>query len=142
MNKLNEIDFTCPNCRKEYHVLTTGEEVFCGKGICCSCCKKQGFQNEECKMFKLWLERETNGAELSKDDIKGLLMEKAVSDVLTSLKIPHNHNPFDNTYPCYQNKRPDIIVEKLGLVIECKNLSQIQAEQRLSNAWLAVKHHR
>jgi hypothetical protein len=63
-------------------------------------------------------------------------MENAVSDVLTSLKIPHSHNPFNNTYPCYQNKRPDIIIEKLNLVIECKNLSQIQVEQRLSNAWL------
>lgn len=136
MKELNEIDFTCPTCRKEYHISTPSEEVFCGKGICCSCCKKQGLQNEECKIFHLELEREANGTLLSRDDMKGLLMEKAVSDALTSLKVPHTHNPFNNTYPCYQNKRPDIIVEKLSLAIECKNLNQIQVEQRLSNAWL------
>jgi hypothetical protein len=136
MKELNEIDFTCPNCLKEYHVSTPSEEIFCGKGICCSCCKKQGLQYEECKMFHLGLEREANGTLLSRDDMKGLLLEKAVSDVLASLKIPHYHNPFDNTYPCYQNKTPDIIVEKLSLVIECKNLCQIQVEQRLSNIWL------
>jgi hypothetical protein len=136
MKELNEIDFTCPNCRKEYHISTPIEELFCGKGICCSCCKKQGLQYEECKMFHLGLEREANGTLLSRDDMKGLLLEKAVSDVLASLKIPHYHNPFDNTYPCYQNKTPDIIVEKLSLVIECKNLCQIQVEQRLSNIWL------
>ena len=136
MKEITEIDFTCPDCGKEYHVLTPSEELFCGKGICCSCCKKQGSQSEECTMFQLELEREANGTVLSRDDMKGLLMEKAVSDALTSLKIPHTHNPFNNTYPCYQNKRPDIIIEKLNLAIECKNLSQIQVDQRLSNAWL------
>ena len=87
-------------------------------------------------MFHLENKREANGTVLSRDDMKGLLMEKAVSDSLTSLKIPHTHNPFSNTYPCYQNKRPDITVEKLNLAIECKNLNQVQVEQRLSNAWL------
>ncbi|MCW4045599.1 MAG: hypothetical protein NWE94_08805 [Candidatus Bathyarchaeota archaeon] len=136
MKEIKQIDFTCPNCEKEYIVLTPIEEIFCGKGVCCSCCKKQGLQSDECKMFQLELKRESNGTFLSRDDIKGLLMEKAVSDALTSLKIPHTHNPFNNTYPCYQNKRPDIIIEKLNLAIECKNLNQIQIEQSLSNAWL------
>lgn len=136
MKEINQIDCACPDCGKKYIVLTPSEQIFCGKGICCSCCKKQGLQSEECKMFQLELEREANGTVLSRDDMKGLLMEKAVSDALTSLKIPHTHNPFNNTYPCYQNKRPDIIIEKLSLAIECKNLSQIQVDQRLSNAWL------
>ena len=136
MNETKEIDFKCPDCGKDYTVIATSEEIFCGKGICCSCCKKQGFQFEECKMFKLELEREANGTVLSRDDLKGLFMEKAVSDALTSLKIPHTHNPFSNIYPCYHNKRPDIIIEKLNLAIECKNLNQIQVEQSLSNAWL------
>jgi hypothetical protein len=63
-------------------------------------------------------------------------MEKAVSDVLYSLKIPHDHNPFDITYPFYQNKRPDIVVEKLKIVIECKNLSKKQVDHSLSQDWL------
>lgn len=63
-------------------------------------------------MAQLEFVRFAEGRKLSKNDIKGFLMEKAVSDVLYSLKIPHDHNPFDITYPCYQNKRPDIVVEK------------------------------
>jgi hypothetical protein len=133
---MKDIDFKCPDCGKDYTVIATSEEIFCGKGICCSCCKKKGLQSEECKMFQLEIEREDNGTILSNDDMKGLLMEKAVSDALTSLNVPHTHNPFNNTYPCYQNKRPDIIIEKLNLAIECKNLNQIQVERRLSNAWL------
>ena len=133
---MNEIDFACPSCGKDYVVLTSSEEIFCGRGVCCRCCRKQGSQSEECKMFRLELEREANGTALSDDDMKGLLMEKAVSDALTYLKIPHSHNPFNNTYPCYQNKRPDIIIERLNIAIECKNLSRYQVEQSLSNAWL------
>jgi hypothetical protein len=136
MKEINEIDFKCPDCGKEYIVSTPSEEIFCGNDVCCACCKKQGLQSEECKMFQLENEREANGTTLSRDDMKGLLMEKAVSDALTSLKVPHTHNPFNNTYPCYQNKKPDIIIEKLSLAIECKNLNQVQVEQRLSNAWL------
>jgi hypothetical protein len=136
MKAIKEINFTCPNCEKEYLVLTSSEEIFCGKNICCPCCKKQGLQTEECKMFHLELERYANGTVLSKDDYKGLLMEKAVSDALTSLNVPHNHNPFDNTYPCYQNKRPDIMVEELNLVVECKNLSKSEVEKSLSIGWL------
>ena len=117
MKEIKQIEFACPDCGKDYIVLTSSEEIFCGKGICCSCCKKQGLQSEECKMFHLELEREANGTVLSRDDMKGLLMEKAVSDALTSLRIPHTHNPFNNTYPRYQNKKPDIIIEKLSLAI-------------------------
>jgi hypothetical protein len=87
-------------------------------------------------MDKLEMQRFAEGKELSKNDIKGLLMEQAVSDVMHSLRIPHDHNPFNNTYPCYQNKRPDIVIEKLGLTIECKNLSQKQVYHTLSQEWL------
>jgi hypothetical protein len=87
-------------------------------------------------MAQLEFVRFDEGRKLSKNDIKGFLMEKAVSDVLYSLKIPHDHNPLDITYPFYQNKRPDIVVEKLKIVIDCKNLSKKQVDHNLSQDWL------
>lgn len=136
MKELNEIDFTCPNCKKEYTVITFNDWLFCGKGVCCKCCEKQGLQSIDCEMAQLELERLAQGKRLNNNDLKGLLMEMAVSNALNSLKIPHKHNPFDNTFPCYQNKNPDITIEDLNLVIECKNLSQRQINERLSEAWL------
>jgi hypothetical protein len=134
---MNEIDFTCPDRGKEYLVLTDSNSPFCGKGICCKCCKRQGLQSQDCEMEQLALERFAQGKDrLNKNHLKGLLMEKAVSDALQVLGIPHDHIPFDNTYPCYQNKRPDIIVDKLNMTIECKNLSQKQIEDSLSEEWL------
>jgi hypothetical protein len=87
-------------------------------------------------MTKLEFERFAQGKRLSKNDLKGLLMEMAVSESLDALKIPHKHNPFNNAYPNYQNECPDIVIEDLNLVIECKNLSQKQIDDRLSEAWL------
>ena len=87
-------------------------------------------------MANLELQRFAEGKKLSENDIKGLLMESAVSDALHLLRILHNHNPFDNTYPCFQNKRPDIDIEKPKLVIECKNLSKKQVDHSLSQDWL------
>ena len=93
-------------------------------------------QSIECEMAQLELKRFAEGKELNKNDIKGLLLEKALSDTLYSLGIPHNHNPFDNTYPCYQNKRPDITIPKIDVVIECKNLSKKQVDHTVSDEWL------
>jgi hypothetical protein len=87
-------------------------------------------------MAQLELKRFAEGKQLNKNDIKGLLLEKALSDTLYSLNIPHNHNPFDNTYPCYQNKRPDITIPKIDVVIECKNLSKKQVDHTVSEEWL------
>jgi hypothetical protein len=136
MKELNEIDFACPNCKREYTILTFNRTPFCGEGVCCKCCKKQGLQPIECEMDQLELERFAQGKRLNNNDLKGLLMEMAVSNALYSLKIPHKHNPFNNTFPCYQNKNPDIIVGDLNLVIECKNLSQKQISDRFSEVWL------
>jgi hypothetical protein len=87
-------------------------------------------------MWEKEFERIMEGKELNLNEFKGLLLEKAVSDVLYALKVPHEHNPFDITYPCYQNKRPDIIIEKPKTIIECKNLSKNQVENYLSKEWL------
>jgi hypothetical protein len=86
-------------------------------------------------MSQLEMKRFAEGRELNKNDIKGLLLEKAISDALKALHISHKHNPFDNTYPCYQNKSPDVTIQKLDIVIECKNLSKKQVDH-LTTQWL------
>jgi hypothetical protein len=86
-------------------------------------------------MERLEIERDVEGKQLNQNDVKGMLMERAISDALNALKVPHKHNPFNNTYPCYQNKSPDIVIEKLGIVIECKNLSKKQVDH-LTPKWL------
>ena len=129
------IDYTCKNCGIENERIIFNDSV-CPQGLCCVCCKRQQLQPLECEMAQLEFARSAEGKKLSENDVKGFLMEKAVSDALFSLKIPHDHNPFDNTYPCYQNKRPDIVIEKLKMVIECKNLSKKQVDHSLSQDWL------
>lgn len=134
---MNEIHFTCPDCGKEYWIATPRNVAFCGKGVCCKCCKGQGIQSKYCRMEQLAQKRFAQGKDrLNKNQMKGLLMEKAVSDALFALGIPHDSNPFDNTYPCFQNTCPDIVVDKLNLTIECKNLSQKTVKQTLSKQWL------
>lgn len=86
-------------------------------------------------MAKLEFDRYVKGVQLSPNDIKGRLLEKALSDALKALNIPHKHNPFSNIYPCYQNKCPDIVIEKLKTVIECKNLSRKEVDHLTTN-WL------
>lgn len=128
-------NYKCQICGQERIRITFEDETFCPKNVCCNCCKKQGLQTPQCRMAQLELKRYEAGKQLNKNDIKGLLLEKAVSDALHILKIPHKHNPFNNTYPCYQTKRPDITIEKLRTLIECKNLSKKQVDH-LTLKWL------
>ena len=94
-----EIHFTCPDCGKEHWIATAKNMAFCGKGVCCKCCKGQGIQSKYCRMEQLAQKRFAQGKDrLNKNHMKGLLMEKAVSDALFALGIPHDSNPFDNTY--------------------------------------------
>jgi hypothetical protein len=84
------------------------------------------------------------GKRLNMNDIKGLLLERAVSTALDSLMVPQNHNRFDNTYPCYRKMRPDITIPKIGVIIECKNLSKKTVNHRVSEEWLdkhVIKRH-
>lgn len=133
---MNIIDYKCTECGKECTRITFDGGSVCRIGICCKCCKKQGVQPLECKMSQLELKRLASGKRLNKNEIKGLLLERSVSTALHSLKIPHTPNPFNNTYPCYQNKRPDITIPKIDVVIECKNLSKKQVDHTVSEPWL------
>jgi hypothetical protein len=86
-------------------------------------------------MDALEFDRYIQNKQLNKNDIKGMLLERALSNALEDLGIKHKHNPFNNTYPCYQNKCPDVIIEKLKVVVECKNLNKKEVEH-LSTDWL------
>jgi hypothetical protein len=85
-------------------------------------------------MDMLEFERYIEGKQ-NENDIKGMQLERAISNSLKALQIPHKHNPFNNTYPCYQNKSPDITIKKLDIVIECKNLSKKEVDH-LTIGWL------
>jgi hypothetical protein len=86
-------------------------------------------------METLEFDRYIQGKELKIDDVKGMLLEKAISDALNEMGIQHRHNPFNNTYPCYQGKSPDIVIERLNILVECKNICKKEADN-LSIAWL------
>lgn len=136
--------YKCTACGQECTRIAFESGSVCGIDICCRCCKKQGSPSLECEMAQLELKRFAEGKQLNRNDIKGLLLEKALSDALHSFGIPHNHNPFDNTYPCYQNKRADITIPKIDMVIECKNLSKKQVDHTVSEEWLdknVIKRH-
>jgi hypothetical protein len=127
------IEYTCKTCGKDRVRIIFGNN--CNKQFCCNCCKNQGVQPRYCKIEQLEFERFSQGKKLNENDVKGLLLEKALSDTLNELKILHEHNPFNNTYPCFQVDQPDITIEKPNLVIECKNLSEKQTSF-LSTQWL------
>lgn len=126
--------FECPKCGKRY--LTTANTTS-RKKICIACRKKQGLLNQQSKHIQKELERILKEKELSKNHKKGMLLEYAVSKTLDEIGIPHDPNPFDITYPCYQESKPDIVIKTLNVVIECKNLNRSQTEH-LTRGWLDV----
>jgi hypothetical protein len=121
----------CPKCGKTH--LTTGNTTS-GK-VCITCRRKQGLVNQQSKRLRKELDRLLEGKELSRNHKKGMLLEYAVSTALDQLGIPNDSNPFDLTYPCYQENRPDIIVRVLNVVIECKNLNRSET-RKLNRGWL------
>lgn len=127
------VSFKCQKCGEKK--TTTDDSKSYSEKICIACRGKQGLLNQASEELRLELERLLEGKELSKDQEKGMLMEMAVSMTLDDLAIPHQHNPFNNTYVCYQGRRPDIIIEKLNTIIECKNLNKTQV-YHLSRNWL------
>jgi hypothetical protein len=128
---------TCTTCGLKIEGTVLRDLIPCLATVCCSCCGKQGLQSPECRMFLLETDRLLEGKGLTDNDVKGLLLERALSDALQSLKIPHSHNPFNITYPCYQNKGPDVTIQKLDMVIEAKNLSKKEVRS-LSEEWIDI----
>jgi hypothetical protein len=130
---MRAVSFKCRKCGKA--ILTTDEAKSYIERICIGCRRKQGLVSPESERLRKELQRLLEGKELSRNHRLGVLLEKAVSDALNELRIPHDHNPFDITYPCYQEDNPDIVIGKLSTIIECKNLNKKQIDH-LTPKWL------
>jgi hypothetical protein len=129
---MKEVTFRCRECGT---LIWTFDDTKSSNTLCIACRRKHGLLNQESERLRKELERLQEGKELNSNQKKDLLLELAVSEALKELKIPHDPNPFDVTYPCYQEDRPDIIIERLDTVIECKNLNEKQVIH-LNKKWL------
>ena len=90
----------------------------------------------KCTLVSLELELIKQDKKLNLNEMKGVFLERAMSTTLDRLKVPHKHNPFKLYYSNYQGKNPDIIIEELDAIIECKNLNQNQVQHSISKKWL------
>jgi hypothetical protein len=127
------VKFTCDNCGEERE-RPNGIKP-CHNNTCCDCCKKEGLQSEKCKLACLELDLLSQGKELNQNEMKGIFLERAMSNTLKRLEVSHKHNPFKLYYSNYQCKNPDIIIEALNGIIECKNINKKQVNL-LSSQWL------
>jgi hypothetical protein len=127
------VTYKCDTCGEERHRFDWITPCYGDK--CCDCCKKDGLQSENCKLACLESELLKKGKKLNKNEEKGIFLERAMSNALMNLGIPHKHNPFKLYYSNYQGKNPDIIIEALNAIIECKNLNKKQIDL-LSTQWL------
>jgi hypothetical protein len=129
------VKYTCTTCGEEKSRLVPQGVTPCHGDICCECCKKEGLQDDACKLACLEFELLGKNKKLNKNEIKGIFLERAISNTLKNLCIPHKHNPFKLYYSNYQGKNPDIIIETLNGIIECKNINKTQVNL-LSTQWL------
>jgi hypothetical protein len=127
------VTYKCKICGEER--TTTDDAIFYREKICGTCRRKLGLANEESEHLQKELERLLQNKELSSNHKKGMLLEYAVSQTLDELGIPHDHNPFDITYPCYQEENPDIIIKALDTIVECKNLGKSETDN-LTRGWM------
>ncbi len=103
-------------------------------------CVANAVRRKDCKMIVVnWLVLNlnfyNNGKELNENELKGIFLERAISNTLNNLGIPHKHNPFRLYYSNYQGKNPDIIIDSLDAIFECKNINEKQVNL-LSTQWL------
>ena len=70
----------------------------CHDDMCCGCCINEGLAPEECKLNQLELERMSKGEELNENELKGIFLERAMSNTLERMKVPYKHNPFTLCY--------------------------------------------
>ena len=116
------VTYKCKICGEER--TTTDDTTYYHERICGTCRRRLGLVNEESKRLNKELERLQQGKELSSNHKKGMLLEYAVSKTLDQLGIPNDPNPFDTTYPCYQENRPDIIIKALNTVVSPEFFSE------------------
>jgi len=133
---MSVVKYTCNTCGKEKE--RPDWIPPCYGDLCCDCCKKGGLKPDWSNLDCLDFDHFAKGKELTSDEEKGMYLEEAISIPLNNLGIQHEHNPFNLCYSSFQIKKPDIIIEKLNAIIECKNLNEFQV-YHLSKEWLG-KH--
>ena len=129
------VTFKCNTCGEDKSRLVPQGVTPCYGNLCCECCKKEGLQDDGCKLACLESDLLGKGKKLNRNEEKGIFLERAISNTLNNLGILHEHNPFKLYYSNYQGKNPDIIIEPLNGIIECKNINKKQVDL-LSTQWL------
>ena len=129
------VTFKCNTCGEDKSRLVPQGVTPCYGDKCCECCKKEGLQDNGCKLACLESDLLGKGKKLNRNEEKGIFLERAISNTLNNLGIPHEHNPFKLYYSNYQGKNPDIMIEALNGIIECKNINKKQVDL-LSTQWL------
>ena len=129
------VTFKCNTCGEDKSRLVPQGVTPCYGDKCCECCKKEGLQDDGCKLACLESDLLGKGKKLNRNEEKGIFLERAISNTLNNLGIPHEHNPFKLYYSNYQGKNPDIMIEALNGIIECKNINKKQVDL-LSTQWL------
>ena len=127
------LEYTCNTCGKKKQ--RPDWITPCYGYMCCNCCKKNKLQSDKCKLACLELDLLSQDKTLNENEKKGIFLERTISTTLENLGIPHKHNPFKLYYSNYQGKNPDIIIQKINTIIECKNLNSRQIDL-LSTQWL------
>jgi hypothetical protein len=127
------VKYTCNTCCQERE--RPDWITPCHGNMCCDCCAKEGLQSEKCKLNCLEFDLISKGKELNQNELKGIFLERAISNTLNNLGVPHKHNPFELYYSNFQGKNPDIIIDSLDAIFECKNINKHQVDL-LSTQWL------
>ena len=129
------VHFKCDTCGEEKSRLVPQGVTPCYGDMCCDCCKKKGLQSDRCKLACLEFDLLGKGKKLNRNEEKGIFLERALSNTLKKLKVRHLHNPFKLYYSNYRGLNPDIIIDSLNAIIECKNINKKQVNL-LSTQWL------
>ena len=127
------VKYTCATCGEvtERHHW----DAPCYIDMCCSCCIKKGLKSDRSNLFCLDFILDMKGKKLNRNEEKGIFLERAISKTLTNMGILHKNNPFNLCYSSFQIENPDIIIEELSTIIECKNINKHQVDL-LSTQWL------
>jgi hypothetical protein len=127
------VKYTCDTCGEESE--RPNGITPCYTNMCCRCCINKGLKSDRSNLDCLDFYLSMKGKELNPNQEKGIFLERAISKTLTNIGIPYKNNPFNLCYSSFQIENPDIIIEGLNAIIECKNLNKYQVDV-LSTQWL------
>jgi hypothetical protein len=127
------VKYICYTCGEEREKTDGGTLCYVDK--CCNCCMKNGLKSDRSNLDCLDFFLDIKGKKLNLNEEKGISLERAISKTLTNIGILYKNNPFNLCYSSFQIENPDIIIEGLNAIIECKNLNNHQVDL-LSTQWL------